>query len=123
MAISNVEPDGALTAAKINEVIDAINALQISWVSFNGVGPISIRAMSGNISGVSRVGDYTKRITFATPRTNTNYAVVGNCSENVGNDTGFITLINLTTDYVDVIMRNDDGGAGDCLYNSILIVG
>ncbi len=123
MPISNVAVDGAIEASKINEIIDAINGLDLSWINFNGVGTVSIRASVGNIAGVTRLSSGQYRITFTTAKDSADYAVVANCTANAGNDTGFVMLVSLTTTHCDIYCRNDDGGANDCSIVSALIIG
>lgn len=123
MPISSVAVDGAIEASKINEIIDAINDLSISWINFNGVGSVAIRASVGNIAGVTRLSSGQYRITFSTPKSSADYAVTGLCTANAGNDTGFVMLVALTTTHVDIYCRNDDGGANDCSTVSLMILG
>jgi hypothetical protein len=123
MPISNIAEDGAITADKINEIIDAINDLSISWINFNGNPSVAIRASVGNISGVTRTGSGQYRISFTTARSTADYAVAGNCTATAGNDTGFVMLTAQTTTYCDIYCRNDDGGANDCSIVSLFVVG
>lgn len=123
MTIATIGVDDPITAAKFNEVINAINALGISWINFNGITPVSIRAVVGNIAGVTRTSAGLYRISFTTPRANANYMVVANCTANAGNDTGFVMLVALTTTYVDIWCRNDDGGANDSAIITVAIIG
>lgn len=123
MPISNVAVDGPITAEKINEIIDAINALQFSWVNFNGTGSVAIRASVGNIAGVTRLGGGSYRVSFTTPMSNANYAIAGNCSQTAGNDTGFVMITSMQTTHFDIHCRNDDGGIGDCQFVTLVVVG
>ncbi len=123
MTISNVAVDGAITATKVNEIIDAINALSISWVNFNGTGAVTMRASVGNIAGVTRLGGGAYRITFTTEMESADYAVVGNCSPTSGNDTGYVVIQTLTTTHFDIHCRNDDGGIGDSQFVTLSVVG
>lgn len=123
MPISNIAVDGPITADKINEIINAINALEISWINFNGSGSVSIRASVGNIAGVTRLSSGQYRVTFTTARASADYAVVATCTATAGNDTGFVMLVAQATTHCDIYCRNDDGGANDCSTISVLVVG
>lgn len=123
MPIATIAVDDPITAAKINEIIGAINAVGVSWVNFDGTGAVSVRDSSGNIAGVARLTPGAYRITFTSAMPNANYFVAGLCSPNLGNDTGFVQLENQTTTYFDVYCRNDDGGANDCSIVTLLVIG
>lgn len=123
MSIPSVNVGDPITEDLMNAIIDAINGVNISWVNFQGTPTVVVREFAGNIAGVAHTGGGVYRITFDTPRSNANYAVVGNCTANAGNDTGFIMLIALTTTYVDIQCRNDDGGANVVSTATVIIVG
>lgn len=123
MPIPNVNVGDPITEDLMNAIIDAINSVDISWVNFQGDGSVVIREFAGNIASVNHFGLGQYRITFSTPRSNANYAVVGNCTVGLGNDTGFIMLLTLTTTYVDIQVRNDDGGFNQASTVTVIIVG
>ena len=123
MPITTLAVDDPLTAAKVNEIIDALNAIAVSTINFDGTGAVSIRSMSGNISGVTRLLPGAYRISFLTSMSDDDYVVAGMCSPNVGNDTGFVQLQNQSVNSFDIYCRNDDGGANDCSIVTITVFG
>ncbi|MES2180735.1 MAG: hypothetical protein V4493_01375 [Pseudomonadota bacterium] len=123
MTITTLAVDDPITADKINEVIDAINAISFSWVNFNGVSGVAIRASFGNISGVTRISSGAYRIGFSTEKANANYMTVGSCYPTNGNDTGFVVIAFQGTTHMDIHCRNDDGGLNDSPIICLTIIG
>jgi len=83
-----------------------------AWVNFNGTtSPITIRA-GGNVSSITDLGSAYYAVNFATPMPDSNYSVAGLCSILSGNDTGFVTILGVSTSSVKIHLYHDDGSSG-----------
>jgi hypothetical protein len=83
-----------------------------AWVNFNGTTtPPTIRA-SGNVSSITDLGSAYYEVNFATPMPDSNYSVAGLCSILSGNDTGFVTILGVSTSSVKIHLYHDDGATG-----------
>lgn len=112
MPISNVTVNQIATRNKFNEIISAINKLGISWVNFNG-NSITIRASSSDIVSVTNFSEGEYEFNFATPKSNANYTIIGNCKAVSGNDTGYVMILSQSVDKFRIRCHNDDGGHND----------
>jgi hypothetical protein len=119
MTISNVTTPQIGTRSKFNEIISALNKMGMSRVNFNGNTAV-IRDSSSDISSITKLGGGDYEINFLTPKSNTNYTIIGSCSVCAGNDTGFVMLISQSTNKFRIHCRNDDGGIGDS--NTVCII-
>jgi hypothetical protein len=120
MAINNVSIGDIATRSKFNEIISALNKIGISWVNFNGSTAI-IRDSSSDITSITKLGSGDYEVNFASPKSNSNYTIIGNCTATAGNDTGFVLLINQLNNKFRIHCRNDDGTIGDSNIVSMII--
>lgn len=121
--IAPLGQDAAITAAKVNEVIDLLNDFSLTWGNIAGTGSPAVRAGFGNINAVSRISPGYYRVTFDTARSDADYAVVASCTRVVGNDSGVVVIGALTTTYVDLYCRHDDDGGNDVVTLTLLVLG
>jgi hypothetical protein len=122
MAIGNVEAGKLVYLSKLNEIIAAIGSIDVSWVNFVGSTGV-VRNSAGNIASITREAAGAYKILFTSPRASINYAVKGICTATAGNDTGFISLVQLTRSFVRIECRNDDGGRNDPSIVCLIIQG
>lgn len=102
----------------LNKGVCALSAIRFgfakAWVKFNGIGASSslTRFSSYNVASVSGNGSGTYVLTFTTPFTGTNYAVVGTCEQStLSNNYGWVSVLSgsFTTNKVTVCIRNTAG--------------
>lgn len=120
MTISNVSTGDIATRSKFNEIISALNKMGISWVNFNG-STGSIRDSSSDIISITKLGGGDYEINFASPKLNSNYTVISNCTFTAGNDTGFVMIISQLNSKCRIHCRNDNGGIGDPSIVTVII--
>lgn len=114
--------DDPLTAVKVNEIIDAVNGIDISWVNFAGGGSPVVNGLAGDITGVTRVSAGLYRVTFPA-KPSANYVVIANCSKIAGRTNGFVTINALTTTYAELYFRSSEGDANDPTVATVFIIG
>jgi hypothetical protein len=132
MPIDHVAGGQAATDIKLNEMIDAINALTnvlanqgavgFTWVKFRPDTGV-IEGQGPGIASVVNTGGQDIKITFDDGffASADDYAAVASCSILAGNDSGFAVINSQQAEYVQFVFRTDDGTGGTPAVCNVLI--
>lgn len=117
-----------LTPQRLKDAVNATSSLPIfaprAWGFFNGLNG-TIRA-SGNIGSIARTAPGVYTVTFTTPMSSINYAVVGSANQlatGVGGEADTFTAFNRTTSGFTITTFTGNSVVGDCTEISFLVMG